>query len=351
MRDDQSSDYEPSAFLFVTQDFIIFSSILPVLFFYLWKKTPIRSRDGKRTQYLMIGVLLLNLFYQIIAMGYRMVCIECNLFAVAQGNTRCLVKAINLIFLLHRAKLVQGMAPVLSKKWFEKILPTIILVLTFGLMLAVTRNALKKEFNCTSYSDSDVFQRCHMADVGEKSNKGVVLAWFAILLDSIITLGLMVLFIVPLYRVYNVDLGIMNDNQLRQRMKLRNLLIWSVALTFINQITSTLILIPAVITDSYPKLVVSLHSIGKCDPSINVWSLWLMVTRNRQFLQRVCCWQCISDDSVLMRRMSTALTDIPSRTNSLRRLWTKSPVELSAVEIISSQKPHLEHQSAELQAA
>ena len=261
-------------------------------------------------------------------------------------HCRLVVKGINLLFLIHRAKLAQGMSPVLSQKWFEKVFPTIVAVIIIVFVAVVTRNTLEMQMECVSYLDSDVFQWCFV-------DLSVATPWIGIMVDVIITAGLMVLFIVPLYRVYNVDLGVMNANQLQQRKKLRNLLIWSVVLTFINQVSSTLTFLPSV-TDprAHPAtflLNLLWFGIGKLDPSINVWSSWLIITRNRQFVKQVCCCQCISEDLALMRRMSTALTDIPSRTNSLRRLWTKSSVELSAVEIVTSQKPHEPQQSAVLQ--
>ena len=330
MADDDSSNREGLAFISVTAAIVIFISILPVLVLDRRSRKPNRSRDAKRTQCLMTGVFISNLLFQLIVVLRYTVCVHCTVMTATMFICRSVLKGINWIFLIHRSKLVQGMSPVLSKKWFEKVFPILAAVLTFGFIAVGTRNSMKLDLECVLYSDSDVLEWWDV-DLSKRGSAQAKTPWLAILLDTMITSGLMVLFIVPLYRVYKVDLGVMNNNQLQQRKKLRDLLIWSVVLTFINQVSSTLIFLPSAVEFS-PIVFGVLSGIGKCDPPINVWTSWLMVTRNRQFLKQICCCQCAST-GIGLRTMPTALTDVPSRTNSLRRLWTKRVVELPKVEL------------------
>ena len=132
-----------------------------------------------------------------------------------------------------------------------------------------------------------------------------------IFVDAVLTSFLVILFVVPLYGVYRQDLGTLNDDQLRQRMKLKRLLIWCVVLTFLNQVTSIFFLIPALHQSTAVSI---LFLIGKLDPPINVWTSWLMIARNRQYLQRVCCCLCVRQSSRWMGRVPAMLiTDSSSR--------------------------------------
>ena len=301
--DDESSDSRDSALFWVTLEFVIISSILPVLFLDRWSTRPSRSPNWKRTKYLMTWVFFSNILFQLISVLRHTACIDCPWITVILMDSRAILKGINLIFFIHRAKLVQGMSPVLSQKWFDRILPIIVAVIVFGFILVGTKVTFAAEFECTPYVDSSIFQRC--GDNLKESNKFA--GWFAILVDEILTSCLLVLFSVPLYRVYHLDLGVMNQNQLKQRRNLRNLLIWSMLLTFINQISSTFFFIPMVV-DLNALESACVWGIGKFDPSINVWSSWLMVTRNRQCLKRICCCQFdsdISDRRALMDRIRT----------------------------------------------
>lgn len=203
---------------------IVFLFILPVLLLDRYSHKQSRSREGKRTHFLMIVVVISNAIFQITNILRSTTCLtSCNAIMVAFINSRVVLKGINLIFLIHRAKLVQGMAPILSKKWFEKIIPSIVILLDLVLIVLMTRIALGTEYHCAMHTDSNSVHFCWKKQKYEDSGKTSI--WFMILLDIVITAFLLTLFVVPLYRVYRQDLGVLNENQLRQRMKLKGLLI------------------------------------------------------------------------------------------------------------------------------
>lgn len=242
-----------------------------------------RSSNGKRTQWLIKAVIVSNTVFAMYFLSRMIVCWHCASQWVLFFGLKWVTKLFNLLFLVHRAKLSQGMTPILSKKWFEKILPRFIVVNFFIFMAGSTfSTALKKEYVCEAYNDTDSIHFCWFAGGLDVVTRDQMIGAAIFLgFDVVITVLLLTLFVVPLYRVYSLDLGAMNDNQLRQRNKLRALVVWSVALCLINQVTSTVHLLPIF---GQSKSIWVLNSIGKFDPAINVWTSWLMITRNRQIL-------------------------------------------------------------------
>ena len=269
--------------------------ILPVLTFELVNRQPTKSisnipRNTKITNLLMIGVMASNTACASIFVIRWLVCGECRVIMGSWSCSRAVLRAFNLLFLIHRAKLVQGMTPILSKKWFETIFPGIIVVATSGFLGGIINDMVTQQYDCTPFHDLDAITHCIPAkgvdEFHNHNEDGKIMAAFAIGVDAVITAFLMTLFVVPLHRVYNLSLGKLNANQLRQKEKLRDLLVWSVALVFINQVTSTLVIVPYVHYSEYTKLI---GMIGQFDPAINVWTAWLMMIRNREFLQRLIC--------------------------------------------------------------
>ena len=295
--------------------------LIPVLILQATNHEPPRNRRAKHTKWLMLCVMASNTFQQFSFYFEWFLCRYCRVSGAGWGCSRAIVKGFNLTFLLHRAKLAQGMAPVLSRKWFEKILPTFIWLAISGFVFSIIEVETRMQYICIQYTDWNAIDHCVVWN--EASAKGIAI--FAIGLDGAITLGLMTLFITPLYRVYHLDLGVMNDNQLKQRRKLKTLLIWSVALTLINQVTSTLMLIRLVHESEFTKI---LWMIGLFDPPINVWTSWLMVTRNRRALRRMyisCRRQCrrrdmdgviaiVSPPSATSASASSVISDKSTRT-------------------------------------
>lgn len=299
--------------------------ILPVFFLDLCSKKRNRSRDARLTKALMLAVFFSNLIHQMTWILLFTTCSHCVATAIGVVQTRNILRGINLLFLIHRAKLVQGMTPILSRKWFTKILPTFVVCWHLGWVIWGVKNGIETEQSCESYADSDTFHWCWDLDAGARSEHHFLI-YIHLALDLLMTVCLMALFIVPMYQVYNADLGTMNANQIRQRMKLKRLLVWSVLLTFINQITSTLFWLLAF--DRSPMIML-LAFIGLFDPPINVWSSWLMVTRNREYLYGVCCCCCYkADERRRIIQHSTAFTDMSSRNS-------RGPVPFSRQSTIS----------------
>ena len=297
-------------------DLVVLLILIPPIFAEWRNQQPVRSRNGKVTKYLMIGVMTFNTLSQLLWAGQWIGCANCGLHMCSIYISKALIKGINMAFLIHRAKLVQGMSPVLSKKWFEKILPAIVVGIIVILISATIKSFLDPNLHwiCVTANHWESGTRCSpdIDQDDQNSSDSRKTAALAIALDVVITTFLMVLFVVPLYRINHNDIGVMNENQMKQRRKLKRLLIWSVLLTFISQVTSTLNLVKIVHRSSVTGI---LFLIGLFDPAINIWTLWLMVSRNRQSVQRICfCTRC---GEALSRQHSVALTDISSRLKSV----------------------------------
>ena len=314
--------------------------LLPVFILEKLNQQPIRSRNARITKWLMFGVIASNALHHIVWMLELSVCVQCKIQYSSWGVTKAILKGFNLIFLIHRAKLVQGITPVLSNKWFEKIFPRFIVVMICGFIFASIDDGMHKNAECAPYDNWDGILHCQgvqdpdpepdaEAEADGGDNGFVILIASAIGLDSLITAFLMVLFIIPLYRVYKVDLGVMNRNQLSHRKKLKHLLIWSIGLTAINQMTSTLIMASFLPGSNFPFFLVL---IGESDPVINVWTAWLMVTRNRQYLKRLCCCRRIRGASI-----SRSGSIVSGLTNQLSRTITndikRAPPSIEMIQI------------------
>lgn len=352
--DSNESDPELFASISITLEFTILLSFLPVLFLDLRNRKINRSRDAKRTKYLMISVFFSNLALQTIFILYSSACfgIHCLIMGALMYLTRFSAKGINLMFLLHRANLVQGMSPILSKVWFEKILPAVVILFTLGVTIGTMRDGLRYHVECYPYDDADALGVCAGDDIEQDEEvleSIYVLVRCLIALDVAIVTFLMILFVVPLYRIYRQDLGQMNVNQLRQREKLWKLLKWSVLLTFINQASTTAgASIFVVDLTPYPLLYWLVAFLFKFDPSINVWTSWLMVNRNRHYLQSVCC--CGAQTNIKNQIMSRGLTD-PYSVNSVPKFTSQSTIGVSSVDITTMSQSMCMNEPVRLQSS
>ena len=135
----------------------------------------------------------------------------------------------------------------------------------------------------------------------------------------------------------------MNHNQQRQRKKLKELLIWSVVMTFINQVSSIFLTIPFVFPSKFTWSV--LYMIGQFDPAVNIWTTWLMITSNRQHLRRLCAFICRKDNEVsaMRKRQSmSGLTNVPGRSAIL----SDNKGSEASISVASLQMSVLEENSA-----
>ena len=296
----------------VTVEIFILLLILPVCFLELCDRKRNQSRQTQITQRLMIAVFLSNCANQVTCILIMTTCTNCTVTGVSYMYSRIILRGINWLFLIHRAKLVQGMTSILSTKWFNKILPIFVVIWIIGTLVWTTfvNDIIEREYQCLSYTDSDTLQWCWDLDYETTSSDLISLSFF-LTMDLLATVFLLILFIVPLYRVYNTDLGRMNLNQLKHRTKLKRLLIWSVILALINQISSIFIWLLSF--DRSPLSMVLYFFIGRFDAPINVWTSWLMITRNREFLHRVLCCCCTKKKERRLVSQELAFTNLSSK--------------------------------------
>lgn len=330
--DDGEEEIRYSAMESIPIAIITFVMILTVFILEKVNQRPIRCRNAQITKWLMFGVIASNSSFQIVVLIEQFLCAQCRILSISWGCTRAIQKAINVMFLIHRAKLVQGITPVLSKKWFEKIFPSVIFVAFCGFMFGSINGPMGRQYACRPYDDWGSLSLC-AAPKSEYDDGDTTLVSFAIGLDILFTAFLMMLFIIPLRRIYNTDLGVMNCNQLIQRKKLKHLLIWSIGLTFINQTTSTLLMVPYLNLGKFP---IVLLLISQSDPAINVWTSWLMITRNRQYFKRLCCYRCVNSSTLISRSRSMTFgwTDRLSSTSNIER--PPSLIDMISIDIATA---------------
>merc|ERR1712202_119170 len=140
-----------------------------------------------------------------------------------------------------------------------------------------------------------------------------------------ITVFLVSLFVVPLYRIIQTDLGTLNDRQRAGRMRLRRLLEWSVALTFLHLFSSNaMVLVHLLYKNEFSKLF------DPFDQAINVWTSMLMMRRNRGYLKQVCChckWAQGSGSLSSSQRSNSMLSSVRSLASFVKAPYRKKEDE------------------------
>ena len=248
------------------------------------RNTRIISKNERITKYFMRAIIISNGIFQIIRILEGTIC-ACTAVLCGLVTLLMVCKYTTYGFFVHRAKLAQGMTPICGQKCFEKRLP-ILMVILFVFWVSLSNYGAIKSSNwkvCIPYEDtSDVIRFCSKTQVVQV--RGILIT---IAFETILAIALLLLFVVPLYRVYQTDLGSLNEAQKGSRNKLKLLLIWSTSLSFINMASSIIFLIAQGMKPDASLLVY----IGSFDPAINVWTSWLMIAQNRRFMKRLQCGQ------------------------------------------------------------
>ena len=142
----------------------------------------------------MVGVMVFNTMSHLIYMGRWLGCTDCKLLYGSAYVSKAVVKGINMIFLIHRAKLAQGMSPVLSNKWFEKILSAFAGGIVIILIAATINSIMALEFICEQGNDWTFLTYCTRANDEDNLNNDNqrLAATLAIMVDVVICSFLMV---------------------------------------------------------------------------------------------------------------------------------------------------------------
>jgi len=274
---------------------------------------PVRSHAGRKTNRLMMATIISNAAIYLLIGFLRFVCLECKFMNILIINCIFICRTINFIFMVHRAKIVQGMTPLLSDNWFDKKLPIFYVGIgTFCASIMTIFFAVSDiTYTCLPYSDTSLLHMCYASSINTSEIIGQMCMVLYMLVMVISTFFLISLFVVPLIRIYRTDLGRLNDNQLRSRKKMKILLKWSVSMSCVNLLTSLIVMLP------WKGYV--LHEVARWDFSFNVLTSWLMVTRNRQTMSRLFRCQCTCcAESIRQFTILSALTNIPSKGIEMR---------------------------------
>lgn len=92
------------------------------------------SKNKTITRRLMLLLLVSWTIFALIGTADSFFCMHCVATTTVRDNLGIVAKITNQAFFVHRAKLAQGLSPVLPAKCFEKILPAILLTVCIGSM-------------------------------------------------------------------------------------------------------------------------------------------------------------------------------------------------------------------------
>lgn len=145
----------------------------------------------------------------------------------------------------------------------------------------------KPGVTCESYTDTQRFGICLRTPSGEQT---IGYAIGIVGGELSMTMFLLALFIIPLVKVYKLNLGLLNEAQQANRKKLKSLLQWSVIMAFINLATTNYMILSFVFTKNHdpPSAIFSAF-----DPVVNVLTSWLMIDTRRRRLAKLTCSCCV----------------------------------------------------------
>ena len=233
------------------------------------------SREGRITKHLMTATILINASMYMFLCIPRFICVgvHCQAIHTIHGNMMLVCRTINFLFMVHRAKLAQGISQILNKTWFEKRLPIFFIVsaVLCSMCMSPYWIAGEVEWACVHHTDARSVRFCH-GNYSDNNYASTLYALFMIGAYSYIavvfigTVALIYLFAVPLHRIVYTDLGTMNANQVLNRKKMKDLLIWSVILSSVNLLTT--------FATYFSWYALWMKQMAKWDYALNVWTAW-----------------------------------------------------------------------------
>eukprot|EP01083_Nonionella_stella_P175127 608955_1 len=268
--------------------------------------------DASYTYKLTTLIVVLNLMYSIIDAILSRVCFQCNVMVPIRTNLFIIAKVSNYLWFIHRAKLSQGLNPLLSENCFTKVLPRIVIIIgciyCIGMDVSVILGS--GGLVCTHWEDADTERACYAKE------EGMSLYFIGAAFDIMLTLFLLALFVKPLMDNINRDLGELNRKQLKEKQHLAYLLKCYVLLTFINLGTTDISVIGHAFARQYPIFVYGLV----LDPAIN--SVTIVIMLNTQAIERItskCCGYGTKTHSIPSqfdtKTHSICQTELDSRNN------------------------------------
>jgi len=303
-------DIEYHAALILPANAVVFMLVLLPLFLERFNSRTSQefeagSRKAQKTKILMRAVIFGTTFVGAQNLVRYTACLQCRDYILPlQYNSTVINKGLQSLFLIHRANLVQGMAPVMSKKWFEKILPRCMYGTIILFMVVYTKTALETQLSCERYIDESPFRFC-AATGGSGSRISIIVG---VIVNTLMVVFFVSLFAIPLYRTSTADIGQLNDKQKRSRNKLKRILIWSVVMTAINQLTTALLIVATLVRNEWVFVFM------RMDDAINVWTSWAMIKRNRQTLN-IICRRMQAQTSDQRRERSSTMLSVSSRSS------------------------------------
>ena len=183
------------------------------------------------------------------------------------------------LFLIHRAKLSQGMTPIFSEKYFTKIFPSIVWILGSILIIfyvLISFDEWSADHQCIAPNNNTFdLKWCELTKQEEESDSvNYVFLIVGIIFELSVNSFFLYLFVKPLQYIYQ-------DSNVGQNDELKKALWYTVILTLIALLTSNITEIDVIcdlgLAHWYPF-----------DSLINMICSFLMLKRNRQFVFSRC---------------------------------------------------------------
>lgn len=250
---------------------------------------------------------------------YGIAC-RCILLESIHAVTWLTARCITYFFMVQRAKMSQGLAPVLAPKWFKYHLPISIVVLwlVFAIWIITNRIENPSQYNHVECVDIDDIAYCHTVyDVHTTEN--VVKVGIGAAIETIIFGVLLYLFVKPflyIYRSNDVDVHVhgLHRHGTSHTDDLRTALKWNVSMSAISFVSSTVYCVGFALFGGY------FEYLGPVNRVLNIWSAMFMLGRNRNWLyinvvdkigklfHKCCCREGNNENApaaVRLRRIST----------------------------------------------
>eukprot|EP01083_Nonionella_stella_P162022 531438_1 len=255
-----------------------------------WKPSmaqPIIDRKGSYVTIVFIfACLTCNTISSLAQLLAYYTCYFCYLGHLIYKILFIITRCINQLFFIHRAKVAQDFQPILSEKWFDYILPTIVILLQalclFGVIyfdIILPWNAYDN-INCISHPNS-----CPNLSFGPSYTSPLLY-----IANSLITLFIgiiiLILFLNPLFVLSSIPDEVIGNAKQKTRHEYKAMHINNVIL-----VTSNLVLTQFMVSvwSLYPAMFWYMTS---TDNMLNALTMYLIPGRNRQWHKKMCYYMC-----------------------------------------------------------
>ncbi|ETO36653.1 hypothetical protein RFI_00408 [Reticulomyxa filosa] len=198
-------------------------------------------------------------------------------------------KFFSLLFLLQRAKLAHTMTPLFSDKYFNKIFPSIVVIIWLVLCGSLVTTPGKPGHLVRNSSGQAGLSNSHCEANKVKQSRITFLIGAGVI--TVVVAFFVSLFLYPICKLMNTKKELLCDAITVSRTQFKQVLFWSLLLSTVSLFISLLTMTVWPLYEQY------LFFVPHLDYFFDSFCTFLLLGRNRAFLGDICCCFCANRNS------------------------------------------------------